>query len=886
MKTKLILILLISALLLGATVSLSAFAEDGVILPSHCYDLSTASTYFDFSASHNLEYSFTEGSHCTFTSLGEDPQLHLLPPVIGVNHAKYLCIEYKTDNAKSGEIFIAHKKGVNYSEEPESTLKWEWIADGEWHRMILYCEGWADVESTQFTGLRFDPLRTGPDSPTQTVDIRFFAFFTSEQKAEDFDFDAYREYVAQYGPQLPEDVTMPDDYWPDPEYVEMPVHPDDNDEGTLRFTYSDDGKYATISYGQGEHAVSYTVPNHEINLFGGYSGTDDLNRSLFDSTEVGVVTEDHDVGIVYYLWHGEHGDAGVFNIQQIMDQVGIEQASKPDCALWGAPGQWHFWNEPLYGYYYIDDNWVIRKHVELLMNAGIDFLCINATNGFAYADNALKLMAVLHDFNQMGFDAPQVVFYTNLNAQDCVQELYERIYQPGFYRDTWYMQEGKPLIIAPEAANIDDFFTLKQPQQPTDPPKTNAWPWMDFAWPQRVYVDADGNPSAINVSVAQHSVTARFSDSALLGNEQNRGRSFTGKVNDENTRADYYSKIKATPALYVQGLNFGAQWDRAIEADVPFVLVTGWNEWITQKQDDLSTVGFEGCASNEFSRDVEMMKGGYFDNYYMQLACNVQRLKGAAPVIVQDARNAVNVTGSFEVWDRVLVTYTDPAKDMLDRDAQGFGDMHYTNDTGRNDIVSAKVTADTKNVYFLVETREDITKPEPDTTWMQLLLSTGGDGWYGYDYIVNYEAKDNFTTTLARYNGTDGAYSFEIVDEISYRAKGNQMMIAVPLEMLGITNPSGIKFDFKWVDSDSKMTTMEQFYTEGDTAPLGRLNYTFQNCLDPDTAEQYVPSDQKAGAETSDKEEQTGGCKSVVGSAIILIGIATIPCLIFKKKRK
>jgi len=394
----------------------------------------------------------------------------------------------------------------------------------------------------------------------------------------------------------------------------------------------------------------------------------------------------------------------------------------------------------------------------------------------------------------------------------------------------------------------------------------------------------------INVSVAQHLGTACFSDSAIYGDKSNLGRSFSGKVNNAKTRTDYFLNLKKDPNLYVQGLNFQAQWDHAIEADVPYVLVTGWNEWIAQRQDYPDKIGFVDCASNEFSRDIEMMKGGYFDNYYMQLIYNIQRLKGTAPIIVQDARNAVNVTGDFSVWDQVIVNYTDPASDTVHRDAYGMGRVKYTNDSGRNDIVSSKVTANTKNLYFYAETVDYITMYDNDSTWMQLFLDVDCNtetGWYGYDYIVNYDAKDAFTTTLARYNGTDGAYSFEVVGEIAYRAKENKMMIEVPMEMLGITNPTGIKLQFKWADSKTEIITMEQFYTDGDAAPLGRLNYTFQNCVNPETAEQFVPSEQTTETDSEEStEEQPGGCKSVAGSAIILIGFATIPCLIFKKKRK
>ena len=726
-----------------------------------------------------------------------------------------------------------------------------------------------------------------------TIDLRYLAFFDSEQKANDFDFEQYLEDAEKEEQSKQEAQTLPKTEWPDPTYTDKTTNADDNYEGTLKITYSEDGKYATISYGEGENAVSYTVPNDEINLFGGYAGTDDLGRTLFDSTQIGVVTEDHDVGMFYFLWHGQHGDPGVNNMQEIIDQLG-SAAGDVNNPLWGDIHEWHWWGEPLYGYYYIDDEYVMRKHVELLMNAGVDFLYFDTTNLSTYSAVALKLMKILHEFNEQGFDAPEVMFYTNTDAVIRVSQIYHEIYEPGYYPDTWYMIDGKPAIVAPYEANINDFFTIKLNQWPTEDPKADGWPWMDFERPQTIYNDANGNPIVINVSVAQHSGSVCFSDSALYGDTTNLGRSFGELKNNAFARKNYYQLLNKDSKLYLSGLNFQAQWDRAIEADVPYVLVTGWNEWIAQRQNYPDKIGFVDCASTEFSRDLEMMKGGYFDNYYMQLAYNIQRLKGAAAVIVQDARNAVNVTGSFDIWEKVLVTYTDPAKDTVHRDAYGFGRVKYTNDTGRNDIVASKVTADTKNLYFYVQTTDYITMYDTESTWMQLFLDTdcnAATGWYGYDYIINYGAKDEFTTTVARYNGTDGAYSFEVIGEVNYRAKENQMMIEVPQQMLGITNPNGIKLQFKWADSTSKVTTMEQFYTDGDAAPLGRLNYTFQNCIDPAKAEQYVSTEPETEepsateAETSE-EQQKSGCKSAINTIVLLVAFAAVPFAICENKKK
>ena len=554
--------------------------------------------------------------------------------------------------------------------------------------------------------------------------------------------------------------------------------------------------------------------------------------------------------------------------------------------------------EPLYGYYFANDDWVIRKHMELLTNAGVDFLFFDTTNNFTYSDTALQVMKILHELNLQGYDAPQVVFYTNTAAQARIEAIYREIYAQNYYPDTWFRINGKPVMIGPKDANIDNFFTMKINQWPTEEEDhKNAWPWMDGKRPQYVYKDSTGKDSAINVSVAQHRSTWRFSDSIYdVMDRGNLGRSYGYPKLTEALTEKYYNEIAANPELYKQGLNFQAQWDVAHKSKASYVLVTGWNEWVAFRQNTSTEYAhFVDLASLEFSRDCEMMKGGYFDNYYIQLTYNIQKYKGTAPIIVQDARNPINVTGGFEQWDAVTVTYTDPVRDCLDRDHNGYGNQVYTDTTGRNDLTGFKITHDTKNVYFFAETRFDICKPVKDSSWMQLFIDADQDvktGWYGYDFIVNYEAKDEFTTTVAKYNGKDGAYSFEVIGEVSYRAKGNQMMIAVPLTLLGVENYNDLTFDFKWADSDSKITTMEQFYTEGDIAPLGRLNYVFTNHHPEETVQPPV-YDEGTSAPVTDNGSEDGsdtdgkGCASAVATAILpCLAALTVAALGVSKKRK
>ncbi len=784
------------------------------------------------------------------------------------------------------------------------------ISDGQWHTHIFDAQELIDRE--HFDGktaqyFRFDVLEAGyklneegeaykeesgswakePIPDGATIDFKCVAFFDTLEEAEGFDIDQYNAKIA-YELWLEEEAKK--SQWPEVTFKNMDTTDYDLSDGSLKYTYSEDGSTVTITYDVNGETRSYTLPNNKNLTSGGFAATDDLNRSFYTSEEVGLYGDngEHYVGLFYFLWQGEHGDSGIFDLQKIIDEVGVQAAGSTSCGKYGPVGAMHWFAEPLYGYYYAKDAWVQRKHAELLCNINIDFLYFDVTNGYSYLNNAIQLMEILHQLNEEGFDAPQVVFYTNTNPDSVVREVYNRIYSRNLYPDTWFCINGKPVIIAPESANINGFFTTKQNQWPNEASKTNGWPWMDFQWPSRLYrssYDFDG--AAISVSVAQHSGTVAFSDSSLYGNHTNRGRSFVNPEGVESKRKAAFERVlraayeawESDESLTLQGLNFQAQWDRAIESEAMYVLVTGWNEWVAQRQDTKSDrIWFVDTSSMEFSRDTEMMRGGYFDNYYIQLAYNVQKLNGTAPIVVQDARKAINVTGAFDQWDGVTVTYNDPTGDTVNRDATGFGRTKYTNDTGRNDIVSAKVVSDSKNLHFYVETKDNITMFDTASSWMQLYVdidSSAETGWYGYDFIINYQAKDHFTTTVAKYNGENGAYGFEVIGEVSYQVKGKQMMLTVPMEMVGIEGYKEICMQFKWADSKTSYDEMEDFYIDGDAAPLGRLNYVYQNYI-PGVSQITYPSDETE-APTTDAPTEPATDAPVATDPVIDTPVATDP---------
>ncbi|MCR4574195.1 MAG: hypothetical protein K5787_10560, partial [Lentisphaeria bacterium] len=175
-------------------------------------------------------------------------------------------------------------------------------------------------------------------------------------------------------------------------------------------------------------------------------------------------------------------------------------------------------------------------------------------------------------------------------------------------------------------------------------------------------------------------------------------------------------------------------------------------------------------------------------------------------------------------------------------DSDGYKTCHYTDHSGRNDIVGAKVARDDAFVYFMVECADAIT-PYTDALWMTLYIdcSENGTGWNGYDYVVNKTAPSANRAVLERFTG-DG-YDSEKVADVAYRVEGKQLMMAVPRTAL--KSDSGT-LKFTWTDNvhDEADTGVQSadgrwkysrfsgdimdFYISGDVAPGGRFRYQFK----------------------------------------------------------
>ena len=571
---------------------------------------------------------------------------------------------------------------------------------------------------------------------------------------------------------------------------------------------------------------SAPVKNVTVPDTGSLAATDSLGRQAVTAGE-----SEKKVGIFYFLWLGEHGTSGPYNNTEFVEAHpdAIESAEKWMEYGGGGYGAFHHWGEPLFGYYLSSDKWVISRHCQMLTDAGVDFMVFDTTNGYPYLERVLDLIDVWYGYYEQGWDVPQLAFYTNAGSGNVMNLLYDRLYNNEELKNTypkldelWFRMNGKPMIVGnaddgdlrPE---VNEYFRIKAVQWPTDQKHSDGFPWMEFGTTLNTigayYKNSFKDESIMNVSVAQHCDTCRFSASAWYGGNDH-GRSWHDGKKDTGEGA------------VLHGYNFAEQWEYAIKLDPDIIFVTGFNEWAAQRLQfvDNEPIGFCDNCDTEYSRDLEPSAGILGDNYYMQMVDYIAKFKGTRDVLPRGEETAIDINGDFAQWDGVSAVYKDYRGDTADRDSAGFGSLRYTDDSGRNDIVNAKVCEDAENLYFYVDTAQALS-PSADEGWMTLFLNVSGKE--GYDFTVNRTSPVNGKTAVEAV--TEDGYSR--VGEAEIRFEGNKLMLRVAKSLLGAEPGPDAPLQFKWADNYTDGDIMS-FYTRGDAAPYGRLNFVYNGIAD------------------------------------------------------
>ncbi|MFV1968610.1 MAG: hypothetical protein ACC628_24580 [Pirellulaceae bacterium] len=625
-----------------------------------------------------------------------------------------------------------------------------------------------------------------------------------------------------------------------------------------------------------------------------WMATDALGRTMPDLSLVGPIKKERRrvVGIFYIAWHGDsRGNLKSPYTADVTKVLAGDPKARLDARhpLW-TEGSYH-WGEPEMGYFLSKDEYVIRRDMSMLADAGVDVLVMDVTNAVRYWDEWDVMFSVMQKLKAEGNKVPMFCFWVfNGPAITVVQDLYDKIYRTGKYKDLWFDWDGKPLLLYNGTPNFDSNGQgVKHPNPHYDPTaatdtnhphygdpdyteefyldytkevkdfftlRTMWWGWYEWAGNRFVgtednwsfgyaldddrvkAMDSDELVSKHNGIREEVAVTPAQHPSSLVGKSWTREHG-EPELNEYDlpvpTYVPWLGKTVENPEGY--GIYFQERWDEAIEADPQFLYINDWNEWTAGKYHPgeghafpfmrrESTYRFIDQYNSEFNRCVQPMKGGYTDNYYMQMARNIRRYKGVRPIPELTGLRSMETDGDFTDWDRVKVEYRDTVGDTFHRDYQGYGGLQYRNDSGRNDITTSKVAVDDDHVYFYAETNGPLT-PHTGSNWMLLLIDADQDhdtGWYGYDYLINKKVVDGETTTVMRYDPNSPGNPWVEQAQLEYRYAGDAMELAVPRRVIGLSGDA-FSFDFHWCDNPADLKDPISLCINGDSAPNRRFNY-------------------------------------------------------------
>ena len=645
--------------------------------------------------------------------------------------------------------------------------------------------------------------------------------------------------------------------------------------------------------------------------------TDGLGRVSLTNQDVGDLKDDKTLAMFYWTWHidGFTNDVPA-NLQKLSEQY-PEAMRDWDNPLWkDLKTTSYWWNESIYGFYRGDDKWVLRKQAELLTNAGVDVIFTDNTNAAMTWRNAYTpLMEEWTDAMEDGLKAPKVSFmlpfwdknYTNTQ----LQSLYLDIFRANKWNNLWFYWEDKPMLMAikesvngnaaPIEKEISKFFTFRagQPDYLYHPEKNEfgAWGWLSM-YPQATYAGSrnnvkDGKVEQMTVGIAQNHDYENKALAAMSGNHI-AGRSYSSKYPNR------YEVEGAEASKW--GYNFAEQFEYALEVDPQVIFVTGWNEfrvgryevWPENEGNPAAVENaFPDQYNDEFSRDIEPTKGELKDHYYYQLVNYVRQFKGARPIPTPSVSATIDLNAGQDQWANVEPYYAAYIGNTEDRNAPGYGDLVYTETSGRNDIIGAQVARDGEFVYFLVECKDNIT-PYTDSLWMNLYLDTdqAKQGWNTFEYVLNKTAASADTLVLEKFTADNDYSKTEKVADVEYTLDGRYLTVKIAKSDLGLSG-SDYTVNFAWTDNvhdegdyGKFSGDILDFYLSGDVAPGGRFKYSFIStaansgepaettpetdpATDPGTDPEETPAEQTTDAPTetpaeSETEAPKGGCKSSV----------------------
>lgn len=333
-----------------------------------------------------------------------------------------------------------------------------------------------------------------------------------------------------------------------------------------------------------------------------------VKAESLDGSRLGLdITDKKDlVSICYSMWFDAINGSGtgpitdIANVEELTAKYGFSQefGFGNEKEQHNRITKFHYWSEPAQGYYRSTDKAAIRNNMTLLYNAGVDFIILDYTyasagayspgmsawNSYIY-NPSVALLDTIMEMRAEGLGTPYVVYWV---SSDTMYDLLKKhFYSVEKWEDCFVYWDGKPLLLQWNYKPSDnDYFKMKGMYGLRSAASVNQWSYLEVDNKLSVSYDENGNAEHVCAAVA--------------------------------TQETYMS----LPTAHGRdgGRFWNKQWQTVFDVRPKIVTVTWWNEWCVQlyKFDGVGYV-FTDNFNQEYSRDIEPMKGGHGDQYYKWL---------------------------------------------------------------------------------------------------------------------------------------------------------------------------------------------------------------------------------------------------------------------------
>ena len=620
--------------------------------------------------------------------------------------------------------------------------------------------------------------------------------------------------------------------------------------------------------------------------------TDALGRTMPDEQQVGPVKNNQRrvVGIFYITWHSD--DFAKLKSPYTGDVTKVLAAdtnTRLDAkhSLW-KEGTYH-WGEPELGYFLSKDEYVIRKDMSMLADAGVDVLIMDVTNAVRYWSEWEVVFTVMQKMKAEGNKIPKFCFWAfNGPVITVVQDLYDRIYKENKYKDLWFYWDDKPLLLYNADPEVDATPNVAQNPNPhydstalsdsnhihyNDPDYTqkfykdytkevknyftlrNMW-WGYHKWAKKRFVGTEDNwsfgydlgdpkvkamhPDSL---VSTHkgkkeeaAVTPAQHPSSLVGKTWSREKG-EPQLNQYDmpgpTYVPWLKKTVSNPEGY--GIYFQERWEEALNSDPQFLYLNDWNEWTAGKYQPE-----EGKTTPFMRRNSPYF---FVDQYNGEFNRCIQPMKDGYTdnYYMQMAENIRRYKGvrsapQSEGLSRIKLDGSfDDWKQIAAEYRDTKGDVFHRDHVGYAGIsyknnsgrndIISCKAAVDNDNVYFYVETNNALTPSSGANWMLLLIDADKNSSTGW-YGYDFIVNKKIMNDKATTLMRFESGSWKEVSQLNFRYKGNALELSIPRHILGLKG-NAFTFDYHWCDNPDELKDPISLSTSGDSAPNRRFNYRY-----------------------------------------------------------